>query len=155
MTQILHGERISKHGKVRLGCSAVLFDKTHENILLTRRTDNGLWCLPGGMVDAGESVSEACEREVIEETGLQVRVAHLTGVYSDPDQVIVYPDGNMSHVVVLNFEVRLVGGEICLSDETTAVNWFPLREAVEMNLFHDHVQHILDALAKQAEAFIR
>ena len=155
MTQILFGKRISKQGKLRLGCSAVLFDKTHRKILLTRRTDNGMWCLPGGMIDAGESVSEGCEREVWEETGLQVRVIRLTGVYSDPDHVVVYPDGNQAHIVVLNFEVELLSGEPRLSNETTGVNWFPVSETVEMDLFHGHAEHIRDTLAGQAAAFIR
>jgi len=63
MTQVLYGERISRQGKIRLGCSAAIFDE-QGRIFLTRRTDNGQWCLPGGGMDAGESVAEACEREV-------------------------------------------------------------------------------------------
>jgi ADP-ribose pyrophosphatase YjhB (NUDIX family) len=154
MTQIHDSERISKQGKLRLGCSAVLFDDTHRKILLTRRTDNGMWCLPGGMIDAGESVSEACEREVWEETGLRVHVIRLTGVYSDPNNMIVYRDGNQAHIVVLNFEVETLGGKPRLSNETTEVYWFPISEAMKMDLFHGHVEHIRDALAGQAEAFI-
>ena len=155
MTHIQYGNRISKHAELRLGCSAVLFDKTLSKILLTRRTDNGMWCLPGGMIDAGESVSEGCEREVLEETGLRVRVTHLTGIYSDPHRVTVYPDGNLVHVVVLNFKVELISGEARLSNETTAVDWFPIDEAVGMNLFHGHAEHIRDTLSERAESFIR
>ena len=88
MTQILYGERISKQGKIRLGCSAAMFDE-HGRILLTRRADNGQWCLPGGGMEPGESAAEACEREVLEETGLSVRVRRLVGVYSHSDQLIV------------------------------------------------------------------
>ncbi|HEY5270775.1 MAG TPA: NUDIX domain-containing protein [Anaerolineales bacterium] len=155
MTHILYGERIGKQGKLRLGCSAVLFDEKRETVLLTRRSDNGQWCLPGGTIEAGESVAEGCEREVWEETGLRVRVIRLTGVYSDPHHVVVYPDGNQVHIVVLNFEVELLGGEPGLSNETTGVDWFPVREAGEMNLFHDHAQHVRDALVGQEAAFIR
>jgi len=155
MTHILYGERIGKQGKLRLGCSAVLFDEQHTKILLTRRTDNGMWCLPGGMIEAGESVAEGCAREVWEETGLLVRVTRLTGVYSDPHHVIVYPDGNQAHIVVLNFEVELLSGEPGLSNETTGVDWFPVREAVEMDLFHDHAERVRDTLAGQDAAFIR
>ena len=50
-----------------LFASAVIFGKESERVLLTRRTDNGLWCLPGGGMDAGESATEACVREVFEE----------------------------------------------------------------------------------------
>ncbi|MBE3117702.1 MAG: NUDIX domain-containing protein [Candidatus Atribacteria bacterium] len=155
MTHLLYGNRIGKQGKLRLGCSAVLFDEKHTKVLLTRRSDNGMWCLPGGMIEAGESVAEGCEREVWEETGLRVRVTRLTGVYSDPHHVTVYPDGNQAHVVVLNFEVELLSGEPGLSNETTGVEWFPVGEAVEMDLFHGHAEHVRDTLAGQAAAFIR
>ncbi len=155
MTHILHGERIGKQGTLRLGCSAVLFNKEHSKVLLTRRSDNGMWCLPGGMIEAGESVSEGCQREVWEETGLCVRVARLTGVYSNPHHVIVYPDGNQTHIVALNFEVELLSGEPGLSNETTGVDWFPINAALEMDLFHGHAERVRDALAGKEAAFIR
>lgn len=155
MTYILYGDRLSKHAELRLGSSATLFDENHARILLTRRKDNGMWCLPGGMIEAGESVAEGCEREVLEETGLKVRVLRLTGVYSDPHQVVVYPDGTHTHIVVLNFEVELISGEPGLSSETTGVDWFPVGVATGMDLFHGHTQHIRDALAGREGAFIR
>lgn len=155
MTQIIYGERISKQAKPRLGCSAVLFDEKHTKVLLTRRADNGMWCLPGGMIDAGESVAEGCEREVWEETGLRVHITRLTGVYSDPHHMVAYPDGNLAHIVVLNFEVELISGELRLSNETTGVDWFSVSEAMKMDLFHGHAEHIHDALVGQEAAFIR
>jgi len=154
-TKVLEGDRIAKQGKLRLGCSAVLFGETRETVLLTRRADNGLWCLPGGMIDPGESVAEGCEREVFEETGLQVRVVRLTGVYSNPNRLTVYPDGNKASVIVLVLEVELVGGELGLSNETTDARFFPVVEAVQMDLFHGHAEQIRDALSKQDEAFVR
>jgi 8-oxo-dGTP pyrophosphatase MutT (NUDIX family) len=149
------GKRISRQGILRLGCSAVLLDETGTRILLTRRKDNGLWCLPGGRVEAGESVPEAIEREFFEETGLRVRVKRLTGVYSDPDQLVVYPDGNKVHIVVLNFLVERISGEIILSNETTDIRFFPVAEAANMDLFHNHAEHLRDALAGQEAAFVK
>jgi ADP-ribose pyrophosphatase YjhB (NUDIX family) len=154
-TRVIYGNRIGKQGKLRLGCSAVLLNKGRETVLLTRRTDNGEWCLPGGMIDPGESVIEGCEREVLEETGLQVKVIRLTGVYSDPNCLVIYPDGNKAHVIVLNFEVELVGGELVLSSETTDARYFPVADAMQMNLFHGHAEHIRDTLAGKNEAVIR
>jgi ADP-ribose pyrophosphatase YjhB (NUDIX family) len=55
--------------------------------LLIERTDNGLWVLPGGAQDIGESVVQAARREVQEETGLTVEVTGLSGIYSDPRHV--------------------------------------------------------------------
>jgi 8-oxo-dGTP pyrophosphatase MutT (NUDIX family) len=155
MTYILYGERIGTQGILRLGSSAVLLDEKHSKVLLTRRTDNSMWCLPGGMIEVGELVAEGCQREVLEETGLLVRVTRLTGVYSDPHQVVVYPGGNQACIVALNFEVELLSGEPSLSNETTDVDWFPVLAAVEMDLFHGHAERIRDALVGKEAAFIR
>ncbi|HNB36321.1 MAG TPA: NUDIX domain-containing protein, partial [Anaerolineales bacterium] len=62
MTQVIYGPRLGKEGNIRVGCSAVIFDETRQKVLLTQRADNGRWCLPGGQLEAGESVAEACER---------------------------------------------------------------------------------------------
>jgi ADP-ribose pyrophosphatase YjhB (NUDIX family) len=155
MTRIIYGERIGKEGNLRLGCSVVIFDKTRSNILLTRRKDNELWCLPGGMIEAGETITEGCEREVLEETGLQVHVTHLTGIYSNPHHLVIYPDGNRAHIVVINFIAELLSGEPIITDETIGIEWFSIPQALEMNLFHSHTEHIRDAMARQEAAFIR
>ena len=154
MTQVLYGPRISKEGKVRLGCSAAIFDE-QGRILLTRRADNGQWCLPGGRLESGESVAEACEREVVEETGLTVRVTRLVGVYSHPDQLVVYPDGNKAHIVALHFEAKLIGGELGLSDETTDYGYFTVQELEGLDFIGRHKERILDTLEKRTEALIK
>jgi len=154
MTQVLYGERISRQGKLRLGCSAAIFDE-HGRIFLTRRTDNGQWCLPGGGMDAGESVAEACEREVWEETGLRVRVKRLVGVYSHSDQLVVYPDGNKAHIVALHFEAEIVSGEAGLSSETTDFGYFTEEEIQALEFLGRHKERIFDTLEKRTEALIK
>ena len=72
MAKIITGHRVGQNGAIRVGCSAVIFDQQRQKILLTRREDNNQWCLPSGGMESGESASEACIREVEEETGLQV-----------------------------------------------------------------------------------
>jgi 8-oxo-dGTP pyrophosphatase MutT (NUDIX family) len=155
MTQILRGTRAARQGRLRLGCSAVLLDEARNSVLLTRRSDNGQWCLPGGMIEPGETVAEACEREFFEETGLTVKVERLVGVYSNPDELVIYPDGNEAHIVVLDFEVRLIGGQAALSAETTGIDWFPVAEALSMDLFHGHALQLRDALDGKEAAFVR
>ncbi len=154
MTQVLYGERIARQGKIRLGCSAAIFDE-RGRVFLTRRTDNGQWCLPGGGMDAGESAAEACEREVWEETGLRVRVKRLVGVYSHPDQLTVYPDGNKVHIVALHFDVEIIEGEPSLSDETTKFGYFTLEEIHRMDLFGRHKERVLDSLEHHGDALIK
>ena len=154
MSHILYGERIGKQGKIRLGCSAAIFDE-QGRILLTRRADNGQWCLPGGGLEPGESAAEACEREVLEETGLSVRVKRLVGVYSHADQLIVYPDGRKFQIVALHFEAEVIGGEAGLSNETTGLGYYTLEEVEGLEMLGRHKERILDTLENRTEAFIR
>jgi 8-oxo-dGTP pyrophosphatase MutT (NUDIX family) len=146
MTQVLYGPRLGKEGQLRVGCSAVIFDEKREKVLLTQRTDNGRWCLPGGHMESGESAAEACEREVWEETGLKVHATRLLGVYSNPDQLVIYKDGNKAFFVVLNFEVQALEGEVGLSDETTAFGWFSLEEMETMPIHANHKLRVEDAM---------
>lgn len=145
-TQILYGDRFGKQGELRVGCSATIFDEKRQKVLLTQRTDNGRWCLPGGRMESGESAAEACEREVWEETGLRVRVKRLIGIYSDPDQLVIYPDGNKVFLVVLGFEVDIIDGVLGLSDETTDVGYFTLAEMESMPMHGNHKSRVEDAL---------
>jgi 8-oxo-dGTP pyrophosphatase MutT (NUDIX family) len=154
MTQILYGERIAKQGRIRLGCSAAIFDK-QGRVLLTKRQDNGQWCLPSGGVEPGESVAEACEREVLEETGLSVRVKRFVGVYSHPDQLTVYSETDKFQIIALHFEAEVIGGELGLSDETSDFGYFTMEEIEGLEMLGRHKERIMDTLTNQKEAFIR
>ena len=94
MAKQIYGDRIGKSAILTPSCAAVIFDPARQRVLLTRRSDNGQWCLPGGAMDPGESVAECCAREVLEETKLVVRVGKLVGVYSSPHFIMEYADGN-------------------------------------------------------------
>ena len=154
MTQILYGDRIGAQGKLRLGCSAAIFDESGR-VLLTKRRDNGQWCLPSGGVEPGESVAEACEREVLEETGLSVRVKRFVGVYSHPDQLTVYSETDKFQIVALHFEAEIVGGEVGLSDETSDFGYFTMVEIEDLEMLGRHKERIIDTLANQPGAFIK
>lgn len=155
MTKIIFGDRIGKTAHLMVGCSAVIFDQAREKILLTRRTDNGLWCLPGGRMDPGESVAETCLREVWEETGLEAKIERLIGVYTSPDHLIEYADGNRFQLVAFNFEVTPTGGKLGLSNETTEVGYFTPAEIEALDLMEHHRLRIEDALLGQTAAFYR
>lgn len=146
MSQVLYGPRLGKEGELRLGCSAVIFDDSRQKVLLTQRADNGHWCLPGGHMESGESAAEACEREVFEETGLKVRATRLLGVYSNPDQLVIYKDRNKAFFVVLNFEVEVLEGTPGLSEETTAFGWFTLAEMETLPIHANHKSRVEDAM---------
>ena len=155
MAKIITGPRVGRNGTIRVGCSAVIFDKDREKILLTRREDNNQWCLPSGGMEPGESASEACIREVDEETGLRVAIKRLIGVYTTPHELVVYQDGNKIQLVALCFETEIVGGELQLSCETTEYGYFSYQEIQELDMLLNHVQRIKDAYSGETTTFIR
>jgi 8-oxo-dGTP pyrophosphatase MutT (NUDIX family) len=155
MAELIYGTRIGKQARLRVGCSAIIFDDTSERILLTQRTDNGRWCLPGGGMDSGESASEAIIREVWEETGLQVEVDRLAGIYTTPHRIVRYADGNTFQFVAMSFMAHIIGGELGLSDETTAYGYFSLAEMAGMDVMEHHIERIEDALKGDAAATIK
>ena len=149
MTRVIYGDGIGKAGELRLGSCAVIFDEDRRRVLLTRRMDNGLWCLPGGKMELGESVEECCRREVFEETGLEVRLRRLIAIYSNRDQLVIYPDDHKVQIVVLSFEAEITGGRLGLSDETTAAEYFTFSDMELMPMHGRHLERVKDALLNQ------
>ena len=155
MVRIVHGDRIGKQGLLSVACSAVLFDPLRQRILLTRRQDDGRWCLPGGRMEPGEDAAEACVREVWEETGLHVRVRRLIGVYSSPHRLLAYADGGRYQVIGLCFEVEPQGGVLTQSDETTGFGYFTADEIADLDVHDHHRERIDDAWHRGAATFVR
>jgi 8-oxo-dGTP pyrophosphatase MutT (NUDIX family) len=150
------GKPLPKLPKViRPGTCAAVFNERGE-ILLQKRADNGFWSMPSGAVDPGESVEQGALREVWEETGLQVRVVRLVGVYSDPRNYMIthYPGGDIVHNVSLCFVCEWVAGTLQLSDESTDIGYFPV-EALPEPMMPSHRIRLKDVLAQQREPFIR
>jgi ADP-ribose pyrophosphatase YjhB (NUDIX family) len=141
MVELVRGERIGKRGRLAVVCSAAVIEPTAGKILLVQRADNGRWAVPGGYIEPGESLIEACAREVLEESGLCVRVEQLSNVYTNPHLLLEYPNGNRLQLVVLHFAAEPIGGALRSSEETTRVGCLSRR--------------IHDAFAAQAAAFVR
>ena len=143
--------------EVRLSVSAVVRRPDSEReILLMKRSDNSHWGLPGGYVEPGESVEVATEREVREETGYEIEVGRLVGVYSDPGtQVIEYEGGRRVQAVNLCFEAVATSlGELTTPDETLEIGFFDTRELPEP-FVPIHELRISDALENSGTVRVR
>lgn len=93
-------------------------------VLLIRRTDNDNWALPGGAMDPGESMTDCAVRETLEETGIQVEVTGLVGIFTDPRHVILYTsDGEARQEFSIVYTARPVGGTPTPSSESREVHW--------------------------------
>ncbi|MFF2786748.1 NUDIX domain-containing protein [Streptomyces sp. NPDC058049] len=123
-------------------------------VLLIHRTDNDLWALPGGGVDTGESAADAAVRETREETGFDVEVTGLVGLYTDPRHVIAYDDGEVRQQFSICFSVRIVGGERRTSSESKAVAFRAPDELDGMRIHPSMRLRIDHGLAHRSEPYI-
>ncbi|MFN7209262.1 MAG: NUDIX hydrolase [Aggregatilineales bacterium] len=131
-TRMTYGERF---GKLRPFCPAcdyvhfedpkvavAVFIRHEERILLVLRAnepERGKWALPAGYVDRGEDPKAAAEREVLQETGLQVRVTRLIDV--------IYEG-----VIVILYAAEVIGGDLCAADDAAEARWFARQELPEV-----------------------
>ncbi|WP_239393937.1 NUDIX hydrolase [Frankia sp. CiP3] len=102
--------------------TAVVTDEAGR-ILMVHKTDNDLWALPGGGMDLGESIADAAVRETKEETGIDIEVTGLVGVYTNPRHVLAYDDGEVRQQFSLCFTTRMLGGTLRTSSETKEVQF--------------------------------
>jgi ADP-ribose pyrophosphatase YjhB (NUDIX family) len=117
-------------------------------VLLTKREDFEVWCLPGGGVEEGESLAEGAIREAKEETGLDVELTRLVGVYSRMG-------GGMHDVHAVLYAAKPVGGELRTQpNETVEVAYFPF-DQLPGELLFGHKKRIDDAIHNRAGVSVR
>ena len=126
-----------------IGVFGIITDN-EERVLLCHRRDHDLWNLPGGGVEAGESPWDALVREIKEETGLEAKPAHLTGVYSKPDK----------NEIVLSFACQITGGEITLNDEADKIEYFEVGQ-IPKNTSPKQVERIKEYFSDKSKTRFR
>lgn len=103
-------------------------------LLLIRRTDNDLYAIPGGALELGETLTQTVQREVMEETGIAVNVTGLIGVYSDPEHVVEFTDGEVRQEFSVCFRAEPTGGDLRTSDESKEVLWVAPADLDALNI---------------------
>lgn len=130
---------------------------SNGRVLLHRRTDTRRWSIPGGGMEPGEFIRDTAVRETREETGYDIELDRLVGVYSDPHHVISYDDGEVRQQFSVCFAGRVAGGAPRLGDETSEVGWFTpaqLRAMGEDQLHPSILLRIDHALSGEIAAYI-
>lgn len=115
--------------------AAAIFDDASENVLLIQRRDNGKWEPPGGVLELDETIEDGLRREVREESGAEITVGPLTGVYKN------IPRG----IVALVFRCTLSSEFSDTTAEARRVCWLPIAEAKSV-MTEAYRLRILDAL---------
>jgi 8-oxo-dGTP pyrophosphatase MutT (NUDIX family) len=100
------------HDLLVLPSAAIVIKDELGRVLFGLHSDKQIWVVPGGLVEPGELPADAAVRETYEETGLEVEVTGLLGVFGGPDLVIHYPNGDVASYVGTIFRGRVIGGEL-------------------------------------------
>ena len=124
------------------GC---ILNETGE-ILLQRRGDSNMWGFPGGAIELGETPEAAAIREVKEETGLDVEVGALIGIYTDFD--VRCQNGDRYQSIAIAYELTVVGGALfCDEKETLELKYFTLNDTPK--LFCEQHENMLRDIKKR------
>jgi ADP-ribose pyrophosphatase YjhB (NUDIX family) len=103
-------------------------------LLMIKRTDNGMYSIPGGAQDVGETIGHTVIREIKEETGIDIEPINVIGIYSDPAHIIEYSDGEVRQQFSICFRARPTGGQIRTSDESSEVEWVERKDLPGLNI---------------------
>ena len=103
--------------EIILNFSGGILTNQNNEILLQLRSDKKLWGLPGGAIEKGESVERAAIREVLEETGVQVKITALLGIYSN--YFDTYPNGDKAQTITTMFIFETIEGSISIHNAET------------------------------------
>lgn len=129
------------HEKIFLNFVGGCIKNDKGDILLQRRSDKNKWGFPGGAMEIGESAKEATLREIKEETGLDVEIENLIGIYTD--YYDEYPNGDYAQTISIFFELKVIGG--CIDDtdsETLELKYFNINDFPKLvNKQHNDVYH--------------
>lgn len=104
----------------------IIYNEAENKILLEKRTDNGMWCVPGGAIELGETLEEALRREVKEETSLDIFNPRLFDVRANVH--MVYPNQDEVYYTDVVYLTTKYEGELKPDAESKELRWVPLDE---------------------------
>lgn len=121
--------------------SAFIFDD-QGHILLQRRSDNGMWGMPGGAIDPGETAAQAVVREAYEETGLRVKPERCIAVIKHRN---TYPNGDEIEVHITAFRCQILGGSLeSLDGESLELRFFAPSDLPDSNMLEPYPKVLFD-----------
>lgn len=122
---------------------AIIYDEEKKAILLERRTDNGMWCIPGGALELGEDFIDGLKREVKEETNLDINNPELYSIRSGIH--MVYPNGDEMYYTDAVYIVKDFSGELESDSESDRLSWIDI----------DNLPDIMPTQAEYVQGFVK
>jgi ADP-ribose pyrophosphatase YjhB (NUDIX family) len=142
------------HALIKAPAAGIVARDDQGRIMLVRRRDDGTWGIVGGWMSPGEGALEAAKRECQEESGYEVEVTGLLGVYSDPEHMRwTYPNGDQAEFVSVVFEAHVKKQVSSLDGEALEIRFFTADELPEIRL--NDRQMVQDAISSLPRPFIR
>jgi len=124
-----------------IGAFGIILNENDE-VLLCHRRDYDLWNLPGGTMIAGESPWECVIREIKEETGFDVKIIRLAGIYNKPEK----------NEICFSFICKIIRGKLSLNDEADQIKYFNL-QGIPNNIPQKQLERIHDAINEKEIIF--
>ncbi|MFH1253718.1 MAG: NUDIX domain-containing protein [Candidatus Uhrbacteria bacterium] len=126
-----------------IGVFGIIIDDQNR-VLLCHRCDYDLWNLPGGTLEAGEAPWECVVREVKEETGFEVEIIKLAGIYNKPEK----------NEICFSFICKIIDGQLTLNDEADKIEYFDIKD-IPSNTSPKQIERIRDYFANKKEMVYR
>lgn len=137
------------HEKVIMVVAGAFVFDADNRLLLQQRSDTGEWGLPGGFMELDETVQDTARREVLEETGLQLKELELFGIYSGPKYNKTFKNGDQVAMVQILFTCRSFEGQIVMRNDESLNNKFFSLNYLPDNIFRDHRDFFKDLQSRQ------
>lgn len=144
-----YDNKAPKPNSLAPAASVAIFNDTGD-LLMVHRTDNKMWSLPGGTMEFGESIRDCAVREVNEETGLEISIDGILDIYSDPNIVVEYSDGEVRQEYTTVFFGTAKGGVLRPDDESSEVRWIPREEIARLPMAESQKIRIEDVMKHYA-----
>jgi len=125
-----------------VGCGVIIEDD--DRILLQHRTDEDNWCIPGGIMEIGESFEQTAKRETLEETGLDINNLELFGIYSGEKSFVEYPNKDKAFSVQIIFRTKNYDGDLKQEGHESREHKFFKKSELPVNLNPRQRSFILD-----------
>jgi 8-oxo-dGTP diphosphatase len=147
------GEASPEPNSLKPAVAVAVFDE-QDRLLLVKRRDSGFWAMPGGTMELTESVEMCAQREVREETGVEITITGIIGTYTDPGTIIAYSDGEVRREFSIVLAASARATPLTLDEESTKAVWAELGAIETYPMVGSQRRRVVDVVAYRADGTV-